>query len=105
MSEAYAEPSQPLNLVQPSKSKAKMVARAAAGAAGQWSVVHRADPSCHCPQIDSKSSILYRLLTDSYYNSAPYACASPHCLNGLPSPRESKLKILLEESKKQAVKS
>jgi hypothetical protein len=113
MSDAYMESSQPLNLVQPSKSKAKMMARAVAS---QWSLrqaaaaaaaAAAADTGCQCPPIDSKSTILYRLLTDSYFNGAPCACAGPHCHNsGVPiCPRESKLKILLEESKKQAVQS
>jgi len=102
MSDAYVESSQPLNLVQPSKSKAKMMARAAAS---QWPSIHHASSCCQCPQIDSKSSILYRLLTDSYYSGVPCSCPSPHCHSSMPSPRESKLKILLEESKKQAVQS
>ena len=58
--------------------------------------------SCSCPQQDSKNTILYRLLTDSYTYWTPVCCIGGKCHDGQIL-GQSKLKILLEESKRQAV--
>ncbi len=104
MSKADVQTSQPLNLALPSKTKAKMAARAAIQEAQARMNGH--PQNCRCPQIDSKSSILYRLLTGT--NSYPStdlheSChsLSGRCGCGSPTRQmESKLKLLLEESKK-----
>lgn len=117
---------QPLNLALPSKTKAKMAARAiAAQEAAELARMnndhlhhhhhhhhdhhHHHQTNCHCPEIDSKSSILYRLLTgsDSYkpisqQTTELHDCTmTGRCGCGSPTQQmESKLKLLLEATKK-----